>query len=265
MKKLLYTISFAVFIAVLGGLMGFIYMEQGKQNIESVKIQINRSEPKGFVTEAGIRELISGYDSLVQKQARQVNTNEIEKEILQNPHVLQADAFVNIDKELIINIAEKKALLRVITGNDRGFYIDHDGSMFPTSNNFSPRILVASGHIGPVGQVSGKSVFDSAYVGSGLDEMFVLAQLIREHRFLSAQIAQIYRNSVGEYDLVPVLGNHLIKLGKAEDFRQKLEKLVLFYKHAMPGEGWDKYEIINLKYKNQVVCKRKQVNQRARS
>ena len=33
--------------------------------------------------------------------------------------------------------------------------------------------------------------------------------------------------------------------------------LQLFYEQAIPKVGWDKYEMINLKYKNQIVCTKK--------
>jgi cell division protein FtsQ len=38
--------------------------------------------------------------------------------------------------------------------------------------------------------------------------------------------------------------------------REKFEKLKIFYREAIPYEGWDKYEEINLKFKRQIVCKK---------
>ena len=39
--------------------------------------------------------------------------------------------------------------------------------------------------------------------------------------------------------------------------KEKLEKLKVFYKEGLTKVGWDKYSVINLKYKGQVVCERK--------
>jgi cell division protein FtsQ len=36
-----------------------------------------------------------------------------------------------------------------------------------------------------------------------------------------------------------------------------MNKLRLFYEQAIPKIGWEKYEIINLKYKNQIVGTKK--------
>ena len=43
-----------------------------------------------------------------------------------------------------------------------------------------------------------------------------------------------------------------------EDASQKLKNLELWYKKAMvKEESWNKYSIINIKYKDQVVCTQK--------
>ena len=45
--------------------------------------------------------------------------------------------------------------------------------------------------------------------------------------------------------LFPVIFDH---------FEEKLANLRLFYEQAIPKMGWEKYSIINLKYRNQIVC-----------
>ena len=34
----------------------------------------------------------------------------------------------------------------------------------------------------------------------------------------------------------------------------KFKKLELFYKNILPTKGWNYYESVNLKFKNQIVC-----------
>ena len=48
--------------------------------------------------------------------------------------------------------------------------------------------------------------------------------------------------------------NHRIVLGSFADFEEKLDNLRLFYEKAIPKVGWEKYSIISLKYKDQIVC-----------
>jgi cell division protein FtsQ len=53
------------------------------------------------------------------------------------------------------------------------------------------------------------------------------------------------------------VGNHQILLGSLDDFEKKLKHLRLFYEQVIPKMGWEKYSVINLKYRNQIVCTKK--------
>jgi cell division protein FtsQ len=39
-----------------------------------------------------------------------------------------------------------------------------------------------------------------------------------------------------------------------EYFDHQVEKLKLFYTKALPQKGWEKYQMISLKYENQIVA-----------
>ena len=45
-----------------------------------------------------------------------------------------------------------------------------------------------------------------------------------------------------------------ILLGSVELLEKKMEKLMLFYTKGVSQTGWNNYQLINLKYKNQIVC-----------
>ncbi|HPD95525.1 MAG TPA: cell division protein FtsQ, partial [Tenuifilaceae bacterium] len=66
--------------------------------------------------------------------------------------------------------------------------------------------------------------------------------------------SQLYVNNSNNIELVPTVGPHIVLLGNLVNFKNKLAKLELLYKKALPVEGWNKYSVINLKYSNQIVC-----------
>jgi cell division protein FtsQ len=43
-------------------------------------------------------------------------------------------------------------------------------------------------------------------------------------------------------------------LGDAHDLDEKFRKLFAFYRYGLNKIGWNKYSIINIKFKNQVIC-----------
>ena len=257
MKRIIHIALFGIFAVALIGLMGFIYLEQGKKPVTDVVINISRPSPDGFLDTTMIKQALVFADSLERVSVKDISLRKIEKSVLENPFAEAADAYVNIDNELVINVKEKTPVLRVFNKKNAGFYIDNRGKILPLSDNYAPRVLIANGYFDVPYKKGHPEVSDSVYKNTPLADLFHLTQLIRKNNFLNAQISQIYVNSKGEFDLVPELGNHLIRLGTMDDIQDKLEKLELFYKKALVSEGWNKYEIINLKYKNQVVCEKK--------
>jgi cell division protein FtsQ len=87
--------------------------------------------------------------------------------------------------------------------------------------------------------------------------LYQFALFLQENDFWNNQIEQIYVHPDNEIELIPRVGNHRIVLGTFDDFEGKLNNLKLFYEKAIPKVGWEKYSIINLKYKNQIVCTKK--------
>ena len=72
-----------------------------------------------------------------------------------------------------------------------------------------------------------------------------------------AMIYQIDITPQRLFEMIPKIGNQLIVFGDATDVDAKLQKLKLFYKEVVVKAGWNKYSVINVQYKNQVVARRK--------
>jgi len=100
-------------------------------------------------------------------------------------------------------------------------------------------------------------VFDSVYKRSIIVPVFRLAKMISEDAFLKASISQIYVNSKNKIDLVPVIGNQLIRFGTIENAALKLDNLKAFYQKAFVKQNGNRYSQINLEFINQIVCTKK--------
>ena len=81
--------------------------------------------------------------------------------------------------------------------------------------------------------------------------------MLNSDSFWSAQIDQIYVDNNDDIDLIPRVGNQQIHLGSTEDYEAKFRNLEAFYDKVLPEVGWNKYSVINLEYKDQIVCKRR--------
>ncbi len=105
--------------------------------------------------------------------------------------------------------------------------------------------------------LNGVSIFDTLNKNSILRDVYEFVEYIDNDSFWSAQIDQIYVDNDDELDLIPRMGNNVIHLGTTENFTGKLRNLETFYKKVMPEVGWNKYELINLEFRDQIVCRKR--------
>jgi cell division protein FtsQ len=130
----------------------------------------------------------------------------------------------------------------------------------PLNPAFSARVLVATGFIRE--SFSKKVCYftdsvrtkDSMEYRSVMNNLYKLSAFITKDKFLKAQIEQIYVDPNGEFELIPRVGTHTILMGRADNLEDKFERLFVFYRMGLSKTGWSRYNIINIKFKNQVVC-----------
>lgn len=98
-----------------------------------------------------------------------------------------------------------------------------------------------------------------------------LANFVRESlgssTFWGAEVVQIdvngglTRGGAGwqepEIELITRTGDHVVKLGELDgDEGRRLENLYLFYLDGLRHEGWHEFRTIDIRYKDQIICKR---------
>ncbi|MDR2140060.1 MAG: cell division protein FtsQ [Tannerella sp.] len=242
MKRIL---SIAVAFILLGCLVFILFLKQesGEETLcRNLIIVIRDSVDRPFLRE---REIVSMLKNVrlypVGRPVYRINTDTIERVVAKNELVATVNAYKTSSGNVKIEITQKMPVLRVF-GNRGSYYVDDLGSVMPADYRYATRLPVASGKI--------EKSFATA-------ELFKFALFLQKHKFWNLQIEQIYVHSEKDVELVPRAGNCRILLGSLDDFRKKMDHLQLFYEQAIPKTGWEKYEMINVKYKNQIVCTKK--------
>jgi len=256
MKKTLSIVFVSLFAVLVLVLVGMIYHHFRNQFVKKVEVRIEQKNGKGFLSQQEVLSLFEKGDSIQKIKVKDLNLNKIKSEIAKNPYVEKADAFINISGNLIVNVKEKVALLRLVNKQGKSCYMDVQGGLFPVGKSYSERTLFVNGYIKTPLRI-GKNVYDSVYSKTLLPQLYKLALKIHSNRFLNAEISQIFVNSEGNIDLTPELGNFIIRFGNLNKQKIKLENLEAFYMQALLKEGWNKYRSINLAFTNQVICTKK--------
>lgn len=226
---------------------------------KKIEIKIIDSADYHFVTRRDIMNtVLNRHGSLVGKTVKDINIDAIEETMSGFRELKSAEVYISIDGVLHIVADQRTPVMRMMPSNGGDYYIDDEGVVMRRRNLYTPRLHIVGGNINiSQAMLSGVSVLDTSIKNSILKDIFYLVNHINRDDFWSAQIDQIYVDMHDEIDLIPRVGNHVIHLGSPEEFQDKLRYLRVFYDKVLPEVGWDKYSLINLAYKDQIVCRKR--------
>lgn len=261
MKKKVIILSIISIIILLGVILTIVF--HGKQLCKGAFISIKYENASPFVTENDILSIVEKlYPEIKNTKSSDINIELIESNIKSNPYVENAEVSLDLRGKINIMVKQKKPLVRVFPKKGESYYITYDKKLMPLSKFGNERVIVASGEINQ--RYSSLVVLKDYISNDNTMDNFILykiwktAMLLNENSFLKALIDQIYINKDNEIEMIPRVGDQLILLGDIDNLDTKFENLEVMYSQGFQKVGWDKYSIINLKFKNQVVCTRKQ-------
>ncbi|MDR0743806.1 MAG: cell division protein FtsQ [Tannerella sp.] len=240
MKKILYIIFATLPVAYIVAAVFFFTDSRADNRLcKNVEVVIADSIEKHFLKE---REVVAYLKKArlypLDKNYREINTNDIENALLKNEMVEKAEVTRMISGKVKIVISQKMPILRVFSSGE-SYYIDKTGQTMPPALGQAIYVPVASGNI--------EKSFARA-------DLYKFALFLQRNDFWNDQIEQIYVRSAQDIEIIPRIGGHRIILGSLDDYENKLKHLRLFYEQVIPKMGWEKYSVINLKYRNQIVC-----------
>lgn len=224
-----------------------------------IKIIIKDSTDYHFVTKRQLKNIVYGNSGkILGVPVRNIPVPEIEERIKGLKELKQAEVYMDIEGTLNVFVDQSNPIMRVMPDDGGDYFMDEDGVLIRRRNLYSPRLHIVGGNINISSEMlNGVSVLDTSIKNQILTDIYYLVSYINEDSFWSAQIDQIFVDNNNEIDLIPRVGNHQIHLGSVENFKGKLRNLSAFYDKVLPEVGWNKYSLINLEYKDQIVCKRR--------
>lgn len=231
-------------------LIGFVENKQADKRVKAVQVQIDHEGNNYFVEENDVLDLITsnGGDPIVDKKYQHLDLKEIEMRIKSFKFVSDAQVSRDHKGNLKVLVKQRRPIARVIYPNGVHAYIGSDGTTLSTSEKFTSRVIIIDGEYAP------KLLSEDFLQSEDGQSYFNLLKTIDENKFWKAQLAQINIDRSGEVTLYPQLGRQTIYFGKPDEQETKFKKLGLFYSKIIPAKGWNTYQTVNLKYKNQLIC-----------
>jgi len=255
-KKLLEFTGWAVAVAGTSFLLSFANSEQNKTVCKDIIIQLHQGDYALVYENEILGKLTKNYGNLQGKPIHKIPFRNIESEIMKISALSRADVFATPSGYVKISAVERMPLIKIFNHQNKNFYLDKEGNIFTTQTSHSARVLIANGNIS-LEPRAGTNIYhfpDSVIGIKQVRAIAYVAQHISNNKTLNALISQIFVNHRNEIELIPLIANHVIILGDTSNLTEKFENLLIFYKRMGNLNQLNRYETINLKYKNQIVC-----------
>lgn len=249
-------------MAYLGTSIFFVKDKEKGTVCRKVEVEIADSSQNRFINKDDVvRVANTVVPKLIGTRLSKINTHRIERRVLEMAFIKRAEVYTTVSGVLTIKVEQRDAIMRIFNSDGSSVYIDSDGYIIPLSERFAADVVVVSGNINIKHGKSERSRVvntskDSCSRKGLLAELFDFVTYIRNDEFWNSQIEHIYINSPKDVELITRVGSQTVLLGSLGDYQTKLNKLFVFYKNALPSQGWNRYSEINLKYGNQVICKK---------
>jgi len=174
-----------------------------------------------------------------------LDIKKVERAVLSNQWVSEAQVYVDNNRDMQIYVTQRVPVARIFFESGQSFYLDGSLRLLPLSELFTYYTTI----------VTNVPVLKNDSLNRNLRaEIVKLVRFVERDTFWSAQIAQISVTPDLKFELTPVLGTHRILFGDTANMQRKFENLFAFYKKVLNRIGWDRYDILDLRYQDQVVA-----------
>ncbi|NBO49103.1 MAG: hypothetical protein EBU80_05150 [Chitinophagia bacterium] len=191
-------------------------------------------------------------ESPVGKPLAKIDLFHLERQLEKNPWVESANLYVDNRQTLKIDIKQRTPVARVFTPEGNSFYLDESFNLLPLkTTDFIALPVFMNFYIHPTALKASDSVLLSRITG--------LSKFILNDPFWLAQIESIYIQPDNSFEITTQVGEQTIHLGNRSDWASLFYKLKVLYRKFSAEQSWGRYSVINLQYKDQVVCERSDV------
>ncbi len=238
MKRSLEILKFIVLLGVLAFLFSFSKMRNESRKLSKMDVEfVDDNSP--FITVNTVNKL------LIQNQANVTGIGketlvlkEMERRLVENPMVRDAQVFVTVDGTLGAKIVQRNPIGRVSASPD--YYLDDEGKKMPLSSVYSARVPIITG--------TSKENFK---------EVTPLLLKINEDDFMKSSVVGLNLQSNGDIELQLRKMDIKVLFGKPVDMEKKFQNFKAFYKKTKQDSTLLGYREVNLKFESQVIATKK--------
>lgn len=221
-----------------------VQQKQSEAVCHTINVQIVDSTTAQLVVKEDVLSILEKKGKrLLGEKLSQIDLYQLEQLITEEKGINHCEVFTRLNGVVTLRIAQQSPILRLETVRG-SFYLDNTGVLFSAIPQRTAYVPVVSGNI-PIERKE------------WIEQLYLFGNYIRNNRFWNAQIEQLYVHDLNNIEIIQRAGTHTtVMLGNLDRFETKLQKLYTFYQTVASTQGWNQYTSIDLRYQNQIVCRK---------
>ena len=240
------TLKIVLLLVLLGYVafaFAFVHEENAKRICSGIDLRIVGNTLPDSVLRQGVNSQLAKYGhKLKGMPLEKIDIKGLEDYLSTFSNFESVECSINPDSRLRITIAPIKAEVRVFTDKGPSFYINRYGKRIKADAEFFIDVPVL---IAPEKYENCISAALSVirYVGSDPE----LSPLISAYKI----------DGPNDLIIIPRLHGHVINFGDSTRLGEKRAAIMAAYRNVLPAKGWNTYDTISVKFKNQIVASRR--------
>lgn len=209
---------------------------------EGIDVTVAGNSPMDSIIRRGVRAELRKYpEKLIGRRLNEINTRKIELYLTSLSNFESVNCMLTSTGRMKVEVVPLVPVMRVFSGN-KSYYVNKDGKHIESRAEFFTDVPVVRGN------------FDSIFTP---ENVLPLIKFIRDDKTLSEITGMIDARDSHNLIIVPRVAGHVINFGDTTRLADKRDVLLRFYHKVMPYKGWEEYDTISVKFRNQVVATRR--------
>ena len=181
------------------------------ENTEACKrvvIEVTDSNHAAFITVNELEKLLVKKGLYPQGiPMNNIQSGKIEEALESHQFILDAQCYKTADNVFHIKVSQRLPIMRIISINGQNYYIDGKGNAI-SHIKLPADVVVATGAI--------TTRYAKKYLAP-------IGRILQNDEFWNSQIVQLNVQKDGSIELIPRVGNHIVKLGVPVNTEKKLQ------------------------------------------
>lgn len=227
-----------IYTCVVGA---WAYARSADDKCRGVVIEITGDHRNDSVIREGVLAHLYKYVDPVGKSRAIINTRAIEEWVGVLNNLENVECGFDSDGMLRVSVTPLVPEMRVFTPAGGSYYVNSAGKRMDAKAEFFSEVPIVMGAFSP---------------SMPPTMLRPVLRAIRADKTMAALVTMLEVKEGGDIILVPRFRGHVINIGDTNRLDEKFRYLKAFYSKVLPYRGWNSYDTISVKFRNQVVATR---------